>query len=166
MATVLNAQTEIDTVETGITPRDTKGLAGALSKALADSFTLYVKTLGVHWNAVGPVFYSLHKLTETQYEDLQDAIDSIAERIRSIGYPAPAGFEDFKRMSTINCAETLNETDAMIQELVSDNEAIAKRLRAFVAIAEHGEDVFTADLLTARIGRHEENAWMLRSLMA
>lgn len=165
MATVLNAQTEIETVETGITPRDTKGLAGALSKALADSFTLYVKTLGVHWNAVGPAFYSLHKLTEEQYEDLQGAIDSIAERIRSIGYPAPAGFDDFKSMSTIACDETLSETQAMIEELVADNEAVAKRLRAFVAIAEHAEDVFTADLLTARIGQHEQNAWMLRSLI-
>jgi len=166
MSNVLKAETSIAPIRSGIDPQDTNDLADGLSKALADTFSLYIKTLGVHWNAVGPAFYSLHKMTEEQYEDMADANDAIAERIRSIGHPAPAGFTDYKSMSVVDCDKTLTLADNMVEALAADNEAIAKRLRSTVQVAEEKEDVFTADLLTARIGKHEENAWMLRALLA
>lgn len=166
MGNVLQSETNITKIHSGIDPEDTKELAKGLSNALADTFSLYVKTLGVHWNAVGPAFYSLHKMTEEQYEDMAEANDDIAERIRAIGHPAPAGFMDYKEMSIIDCDKTLTQAENMIEALAADNEAIAKRLRGTVQVAEEKEDVFTADMLTARIGKHEESAWMLRSLIA
>ncbi|NJR20543.1 MAG: DNA starvation/stationary phase protection protein [Hyphomonadaceae bacterium] len=156
----------IDTPDTGIAKRDTKTLADALSNALADSFTLYLKTLGVHWNIVGPNFYGIHKLTQDQYEDLDAAIDVIAERIRALGHLAPAAFGDFENRSVIESKTTLSDARSMVQTLVADNEALAKRFREAVKVAEEGDDVVTADLLTERIGRHEHNAWMLRASAA
>lgn len=166
MSTMLKSETTVTQLRSGIDPKVTEELAKALSESLADSFSLYVKTLGVHWNAVGPAFFSLHKMTEEQYEDLEDAIDDIAERIRAIGHPAPAGFADFKGMSIVDCEKTLTAADDMITALANDNEAVAKRLREAAELAEKHEDIFTADLLTARIGQHEQNVWMLRALLA
>lgn len=92
----LTSETKITKLHAGVGAEDREDLAEAISKALADTFSLYMKTLGVHWNAVGPVFYTLHKMTQEQYEDMEDAVDAIAERIRAIGHPAPAGFADFR----------------------------------------------------------------------
>lgn len=166
MSDALKSETNVTEIKTGVDAGARADLADAISKALADTFSLYVKTLGVHWNAVGPVFYTLHKMTQDQYEDMEDAVDAIAERIRAIGHPAPAGFADFKKMSIIDSEKTLTQAEGMIEALANDNEAIAKRLRGFVQLAEEHEDVFTADMLTARIGQHEENVWMLRALLA
>lgn len=166
MSTVLQSETNVTDLKTGVDSDARKEIAEALSKSLADTFSLYIKTLGVHWNAVGPAFFSLHKMTEEQYEDMEDAIDAIAERIRAIGHPAPAGFGDFKSMSIVDSEKTLTVADDMINALANDNEAIAKRLREFVELAEQHDDVFTADMLTARIGQHEENVWMLRALIS
>lgn len=160
----LSTSPKVEIIHSGIGDDDAREMANALSQALADSFTLYLKTLGVHWNVVGPSFYGLHNLTEDQYKDLQEAIDQIAERIRAIGHPAPAGFEDYRKLSPINVEKTLKTTEEMLQALCKDNETIAKRYREFVKVADKASDVFTADLLTARIGVHEQNAWMLRSL--
>lgn len=151
-------------VNTGIGARDRKEVAKALQHGLADTYSLYLKTLGVHWNIVGPAFYSVHKLTEAQYEDMHSAADVVAERIRALGHIAPASFGDYTKLSIIDSSETPQQADAMLHGLIADNEAVAKRMRDFVEIAEDADDVFTADLLTARIGKHEENAWMLRAL--
>lgn len=166
MSTALSASPTADNVQTGLNKADTVTIANALKDALADSFTLYVKTLGVHWNVVGPNFFSLHKLTEEQYQDLAGAIDNIAERIRALGQIAPASFGDFRVASAIECETTIQNAEEMLTGLINDNEALTKRFRAFTAVAEEAEDVFTADLLTARIGQHEQNAWMLRALVA
>jgi starvation-inducible DNA-binding protein len=170
MATVAKrsakATTKPDNVDTGIEPNDRKEVAKALQHGLADTYSLYLKTLGVHWNIVGPSFYSVHKLTEEQYEDLHAAADVIAERVRALGEIAPASFGDYTKLSVVDSSKTPHEADAMIKGLISDNEAIAKRMRDFVEVAEEADDVFTADLLTARIGKHEENAWMLRALIS
>jgi starvation-inducible DNA-binding protein len=163
--TSLSSKPKIDTINTGLTQRDTKAVALKLSEALADSFLLYLKTLGVHWNIVGSTFYSMHKLTEAQYEDLEAAIDELAERIRSLGHPAPVSFGDYIKLSQLDSTATLVTAELMIKSLVNDNQAISRRLRDAVAVADEADDVVTADLLTQRIGKHEQNAWMLRSVI-
>lgn len=160
----LKTVTTANDVDTGIDNQQSLGIAQALNKALADTYTLYAKTQGVHWNVTGPAFYSLHKLTEAQYEDLQEAIDVIAERVRALGQIAPASFDEFKDLSKIKSSKIPDNAEDMLSELIADNESLAKRFREFTAIAEHAEDVFTADMLTSRIGQHEENVWMLRSM--
>lgn len=162
----LGPKPTVKTVDTGISDRDTKAIADALANALSDSFTLYLKTQGVHWNIVGPNFYGIHKLTQAQYEDLDAAIDLIAERIRALGHIAPASFGDYDKRSIVESKTTLSDARSMIETLVADNEAVAKRLREAVTIADDADDVFTADMLTARIGKHEQNAWMLRASAA
>jgi len=151
-------------IDTGISRADTDAVAEELANALADSFSLYLKTLGVHWNVVGSNFFGLHKLTEAQYEDLGSAIDAIAERIRALGHIAPAAFGDYADRSVVESKTTIATAEAMIKALVKDNEAVARRLRKAVGIADEADDVFTADMLTARIGKHEQNVWMLRAI--
>jgi starvation-inducible DNA-binding protein len=162
----LGPEPSIEAIDTGIDDLDTQRLADVLSDALADSFTLYLKTLGVHWNIVGPAFFGLHKLTQEQYEDLDRAIDKIAERIRALGHIAPAAFGDFESRSQLDSKTTLSDAKHMLETLVQDNETVAKRMREAVRIAEECDDVFTADMLTARIGKHEQNSWMLRASAA
>jgi len=162
----LKAQPHVETPETGIEPRDTAALADGLGRALADTFSLYVKTQGVHWNVVGPNFFGLHKLTEAQYEDLQDAIDKIAERIRALGYPAPAGFSEFRERSVLNAEMAIESAGEMIRELIADNETVARRMRDFSDVAADARDKFSEDLLIQRMGAHEQNVWMLRALIA
>lgn len=165
-ATATATAAKTDAVNNGIETADRKQVAKALQHGLADTYSLYLKTLGVHWNIVGPAFYSVHQLTEAQYEDLHAAADVVAERIRALGHIAPASFGDYTRLSVVDSSETPHQAEAMIKGLIADNEAIAKRMREFVAVAEDADDVFTADLLTSRIGKHEENAWMLRALIS
>lgn len=148
----------------GLDRADTKAIAEALSDALADSFSLCLKTLGVHWNIVGPSFYGMHKLTETQYEDLAAAIDALAERIRALGHVAPAAFGDYAERSVVESKATLSTAEGMLTALIRDNEAVARRLREAVAVADEAQDVFTADMLTARVGKHEQNVWMLKAV--
>ncbi len=162
----LKSVSSTSNMDTGIKKTDRSEVAKALSQALSDSFTLYVKTLGVHWNVVGANFYSVHKLTEAQYEDLDAAIDVMAERIRALGHLSPASFSEFSSNAQIKSEAPGNTAEEMIQSLITDNEAAAKRMRDFVSIADEADDVFTADMLTERIGQHEENAWMLRSMIA
>lgn len=150
--------------DTGLDRADTKAIAEALSDALADSFSLYLKTLGVHWNIVGPSFYGMHKLTEAQYEDLALAVDALAERIRALGHIAPAAFGDYAERSVVESKTTLSSAEGMLKALIADNEAVARRLREAVAVADEAQDVFTADMLTARVGKHEQNVWMLKAV--
>jgi starvation-inducible DNA-binding protein len=115
----LNLAPKETALKTGILKTDTKLVAEAVADALADSFTLYLKTLGVHWNVVGASFYGLHKLTQAQYEDLDAAIDAMAERIRALGHLAPASFGDFAKRSVIKSESTIATADEMINELVA-----------------------------------------------
>jgi starvation-inducible DNA-binding protein len=138
-------------------------VAEALAKAVADSYFLYAKTLGVHWNVQGPNFYGLHKLTDAQYNELHTAADAMAERIRALGKLAPTGFDAFRALTVVKNDAAHGSTQEMIAELVADNEKVAKRMQAFAEIADEHDDLFTNDMLVARIGAHEENAWMLRA---
>lgn len=164
--TVLKAQPHVEKHKTGIAARETAKLAQGFTHALADTFSLYVKTLGVHWNVVGPNFYGLHKLTEVQYEDLQTAIDELAERIRALGHPAPAGFAEFRENSVVKAEMGIESAGEMIRELIADNEAVARRMRDFSDVAAEVRDKFSEDMLIGRMGAHEKNVWMLRALIA
>ena len=146
---------------------DSRGtVADALMKAVADSYTLYAKTLGVHWNVQGGNFYGLHKLTDAQYNEIHEAADSLAERIRALGKLAPTGNETFRALTIIENDAPHKPTSDMITELAEDNERVARRMAEFASIAEECDDAFTNDMLIGRIGVHEQNAWMLRASMA
>lgn len=141
-------------------------VAEALMKAVADSYTLYAKTLGVHWNVQGPNFYGLHKLTDEQYNELHEAADALAERIRALGKFAPTGNDAFRELTVIQNDAPHRTTSEMIAELVADNETVARRMSEFAELADENGDMFTNDMLVARIGVHEQNAWMLRASIA
>lgn len=153
-------------IETGVERKDRRKLAEMLTQIVASSHVLYGKVRGVHWNVVGPNFYSLHKMTEEQYEDLHTANDDMAERIRAIGFNAPTGLSTMMKNSVITDETELLSTDEMVRELIEDHEKMAKLLRESVKEADSVDDPTTADMLTARIGVHEEAAWMLRATLA
>lgn len=153
-------------IATSIDAEGRTAVAEALRRALADSYALYVKTLGVHWNVTGPSFYGLHKLTDAQYNELHQAADAIAERIRALGHVAPASFSEFRDLSCVDVDTPHKPTPDMLKELVADNEAVARRMLEASDVAEEHDDKFTEDMLIARIGQHEENAWMLRASIA
>ncbi len=141
-------------------------VAEALMKATADSYTLYAKTLGVHWNVQGPSFYGLHNMTEQQYEELHEAADAIAERIRALGKLAPTGNAAFRELTVIDNDAPHKPTREMIAELMEDNEKVARRMCEFAELADEAGDLFSHDMLVSRIGVHEQNAWMLRASLA
>ncbi len=150
----------------GVAHDDRATLANELSEVLANTYLVYLKTQNFHWNVVGPLFYSVHKLTEDQYIDMAEAIDDIAERIRAIGFLAPGSFEQFKKLAAITEETGKPDTEEMIKQLAEDNEKCSRLMRKAVEEAEKVDDVKTADLLTDRIGQHEENTWMLRALLS
>jgi starvation-inducible DNA-binding protein len=153
------------TIDIGITAKDREEIAGALSKLLADSYTLYLKTHNFHWNVTGPMFQTLHLMFEQQYTELALAVDLIAERIRALGAPAPGSYREFARLSSIKEAEGVPRATEMIQQLVEGQEAVVRTARHAFAIVERANDQPTADLLTQRMQVHEKTAWMLRSLL-
>lgn len=153
-------------VNIGIEGKDRKHLAELLEAALANTYVLYAKIQGVHWNVSGPNFYGIHKMTEEQYGDLAGSIDELAERIRAIGYLAPTQLASYLKQSQIQEAAELGDARAMLETLAQDHQTVAKNLRAAVKEADEVDDVFTADMLTARIGKHEKFAWMLRASAA
>ena len=161
MSTVLQASTNIAQMPTDT--NETTQLAESLTGVLADSYVLMVKTQGVHWNVVGPPFLSLHQLTEQHYQDLFAAIDEIAERVRAIGHPAPSSIASLISMSEIGGDVDGLDAGRMLATLIGDHEAVLRRLRAAVEVAEALRDVASADLLTERLRFHEKAIWMLRA---
>ena len=151
-------------LSTGLEREDRKELAGLLEKALADTYVLYSKTQGVHWNITGPMFYGVHKLTQEIYEDLAESIDELAERIRAVGFLAPTKLERFLELSDIDEAGHEPNAVKMVEVLAKDHQCVARSLREATKEADKLDDVFTADMLTGRIGKHEQYAWMLRAL--
>lgn len=152
-------------IDIGIEESKRKSIADGLSRLLADSYTLYLKTHNYHWNVTGPMFQTLHLMFETQYTELAIAVDDIAERIRSLGEKAPGSYIEFSKLSSIK--EAVGDVDAkdMIGDLVKAQESVIKTARSIFPVAESANDEATADLLTQRITLHEKTAWMLRSLL-
>jgi starvation-inducible DNA-binding protein len=163
---VMQPKTKVSNINTGIEVNDRRELAQQLSRALAETYVLYLKTQGFHWNVVGPLFYGLHKLTEVQYTDLANAVDELAERIRALGHPAPATFAQFLELSSIKEMPGTHPTEDSIRALVADHEKISRTFREAVSVADDDDDIVTADMLTDRIKSHETAAWMLRSILA
>jgi len=162
--TAVKPSREAIPVKTGLERADCKGLAELLEKALADTYLLYFKTQAVHWNIIGPMFYGVHKLTQEQYEDMAESIDELAERIRALGYLAPPKLSHLIQIADVQEAGHDLNSALMIEMLAKDHQRVAASLREAVQEADKLDDVFTADLLTARIGKHEQYAWMLRAL--
>jgi starvation-inducible DNA-binding protein len=152
-------------IDIGIDAKDRKAIAEGLSRLLADSYTLYLKTHNFHWNVTGPMFNTLHLMFEQQYNELALAVDTIAERIRALGHPAPGSYKDFARLSTIKEAAGVPDAKTMIKQLVDGQEAVVKTARKVFPVAEKAEDEPTCDLLTQRMQIHEKTAWMLRSML-
>ena len=154
------------TIDIGIDETDRQAIAEALSRLLADTYTLYLKTHNYHWNVTGPMFQTLHLMFETQYNELALAVDLLAERIRSLGAPAPASYREFSALSSVVEDEDRPDATEMIRRLVSGQETVARTARSVFPVAEKAHDEATADLLTQRLQVHEKTAWMLRSLLA
>ncbi|MEJ2760178.1 MAG: DNA starvation/stationary phase protection protein, partial [Gammaproteobacteria bacterium] len=140
-------------------------IAQGLSRLLADSYTLYLKTHNFHWNVTGPMFTTLHTLFEQHYTELATAVDEIAERIRALGVAAPGSYKQFAELSSIEEETGTPSAQDMIRQLVKGQEAVVKTARNVFPAVEKANDEPTADLLTQRMQVHEKNAWMLRSLL-
>ncbi|WP_431854427.1 Dps family protein [Azospirillum sp.] len=152
-------------IDIGIAEADRKAIAEGLSRVLADTFALYLKTHSFHWNVTGPMFNTLHVMFMEQYTELWTALDELAERIRALGYPAPGSFTQFTKLASIAEETTVPRATDMIRQLVEGHEAVARTARAAFPTAEQANDQPTADLLTQRLQIHEKTAWMLRSLL-
>lgn len=162
MQNALNVIPGTDDVSTGV--RDTQTIAEALSGVLADTYRLIFKTHAYHWNVEGPLFYSIHKLTEGQYEEMFDAADELAERIRALGQLAPSKMAEIMSKSKIEDADGAQTTAEMVADLAADHERLAHRLHALVDLVDGRKDPVTDDLATARSAFHEQAAWMLRAI--
>jgi starvation-inducible DNA-binding protein len=152
-------------VEMSLSAKDRAAIAAGLSKLLADTYTLYLKTHNFHWNVTGPMFNTLHLMFEAQYNELALAVDLVAERIRALGHPAPGSYAQYAKLSSIPEETKVPKAEEMIRQLVEAQEAVVKTARSVFPAAERAADQVTMDLLTQRMQVHEKTAWMLRSLL-
>ena len=153
------------TIDIGIAKKDRESIARNLSKLLADTYSLYLKTHNFHWNVTGPMFNTLHLMFETQYNELWIAADTIAERIRALDVYAPGSYTQFGKLTSITEETGVPEWKDMVQQLVEGHEAVARTGREVFRIADKADDQPNADLATQRLQQHEKTAWMLRSLL-
>ncbi|MDB5891137.1 MAG: starvation/stationary phase protection protein [Polaromonas sp.] len=153
-------------INIGISETDRADIAAGLSRLLADTYTLYLTTHNFHWNVTGPMFNTLHQMFMTQYTELWAAVDPVAERIRSLGHPAPGSYAQFSKLASIpDVPEAPPKALEMVRILVQGHEAVARTARELFPVAEKASDEPTADLLTQRLSVHEQTAWMLRSML-
>jgi starvation-inducible DNA-binding protein len=152
-------------INIGLSEKDRGAIADGLSRMLADTYTLYLKTHNFHWNVTGPMFQTLHLMFMTQYNEAWMAVDLVAERIRALGYPAPGSYKEFAALTSIKDSSGVPNAKEMIKQLVDGQEAVVRTAREVLPIAEKAGDQPTVDLLSARMEVHEKNAWMLRSLL-
>ncbi len=162
----MNAKkTKAPAIDIGISAGQREKIVKGLSALLADSYTLYLMTHNFHWNVTGPQFNSLHAMFMAQYTEQWTALDQIAERIRSLGYPAPGTYREFAKLASIKEVEGVPKATEMIRHLVAAQEATARTARQLFPVIEAAKDQPTADVLTQRLDVHEKTAWMLRSLL-
>ena len=152
-------------VNIGISEKERASIANGLNKLLADTYTLYLTTHNFHWNVTGPMFNTLHLMFMEQYTELWNALDDIAERIRSLGYPAPGTNTQFAKLTSIDETDGVPEAMEMVRLLTKGHEAVARTAREVLPAADKGGDESTTDLLTQRLQVHEKTAWMLRSML-
>ena len=152
-------------MDTGISAKDRAAIAKGLSRLLADTYVVYLKTHNFHWNVEGPMFQTLHLMFMDQYTEAWNAIDPIAERIRALGHYAPGSYGQYMKLATVKEAAGVPKAEKMVAELIAGQEAVARTARSVLPLAESANDQPTLDLLTQRLNIHEKNAWMLRSLL-
>ena len=153
-------------INIGISAENRAAIAAGLSRLLADTYTLYLTTHNFHWNVTGPMFNTLHQMFMVQYTELWAAVDPVAERIRSLGHPAPGSYAQFSKLASVPDAPTVPpKALEMVRILVQGHEAVARTAREMFPLASDASDEPTADLLTQRLTVHEQTAWMLRSLL-
>jgi len=152
-------------INIGIETQDREQIAGGLTRLLADTYTLYLKTHSYHWNVTGPRFRDLHLLFEEQYTELAAAVDAVAERIRTLGYPAPGTFREFLALTAIEEVPGTPDAEDMIRDLVTAQELVVRTCREVLPAAQQAGDESTVGLVADRMGIHEKAAWMLRSLL-
>ena len=162
MAAALKVIPEDTSVKSGV--RDVAPVADGLANVLADTYRLMFKTHAYHWNVEGPLFYSIHNLTEEQYENMFEAADELAERIRSLGKMAPMSMSEIIERSIIEDKTQQPSAGEMCEDLAAEHERVAHRLHALVELTEERKDVVTEDLATERSAFHEQAAWMLRAI--
>ena len=166
MAKKVKAMTAAAPINIGISEKDRAAIAGGLSHLLADTYTLYLTTHNFHWNVTGPMFNTLHAMFMLQYTELWNAVDPVAERIRSLGHVAPGSYAQFSKLASIKDAPQIPpKAMAMVRILVDGHEAVARTARGILPLVDKAGDEPTADLLTQRLTVHEQAAWMLRSLL-
>jgi len=152
-------------IDIGIPEKLRAEIAKGVARFLADTYTLYLKTHHYHWNVTGPMFQTLHLMFELHYNELWTAVDLIAERIRSLGFPAPGTYTEFASLTSIKEDRGPVKAENMIRSLVSGHETVIRTARSIFPLAEKAQDQVTMDLLTQRMQVHEKTAWMLRSLL-
>ena len=153
-------------INIGINEKDRAAIAAGLSRLLADTYTLYLTTHNFHWNVTGPMFNTLHQMFMVQYTELWAAVDPIAERVRSLGHPAPGSYAQFGKLTSLADAPPKPpQAMEMVRILVQGHEAVARTARVLFPVADKASDEPTADLLTQRLTVHEQTAWMLRSML-
>lgn len=152
-------------IDIGIDEKNRREIAESLSRLLADTYTLYLKTHNFHWNVRGPLFNTLHLMFEQQYTELATAVDEIAERIRALGFPAPGSYAQFRDLTSITEEPGVPSAQEMIAQLTKDQEIVVRTAREVFPVADAAHDEPTADLLTQRMQIHEKTAWMLRSML-
>lgn len=162
MSTAIKERNKME-INIGINEENREAIAEALSKVLADTYMLYLKTHNYHWNVTGELFHSLHEQFEEQYTELADAIDEIAERIRALGYRAPGTFKEFNELTSVKEEQEEPEALEMVRRLALGNEQVLRTAREALEPAKAAEDEATIDLLTERLHVHSKTAWMLRS---
>lgn len=152
----------------GITEANSQAVSVQLSKLLADEYILYTKTRNAHWNVEGPDFHSMHLFFESQYEKLDEVMDSVAERIRMLGHYAPATLKNFLQLTHLaELTERSNDSLGFIKELVEDHNSIIEFLRGNITpFANDHHDLGTSDFITGLMEDHEKMVWMLRSHLA
>ena len=161
-----DTQTSAPSINIGISEEDRADIAKGLSHLLADTYTLYLTTHNFHWNVTGPMFSTLHVMFMTQYTELWNAVDPIAERIRSLGHVAPGSYAEFGKLTSMPDAPSVPpKALEMVRVLVKGHEAVARTARSLYAVADKANDEPTSDLLTQRLTVHEQTAWMLRSML-
>ena len=134
-----------------------------LESILANSYGLSLKTQNYHWNVTGENFKTLHELFGEQYEDISDAIDELAERIRALGEKVEGTFANFSKLNSAKDGKKDLSSKDMVNDLISDHEALVAKLNEGIKIAQEDGDEATADMFIARIQSHDKMAWMLRS---
>lgn len=157
---------EMVPINIGISEKDRKEIVDGLSKLLADTYTLYLKTHNFHWNVIGPMFNSLHLMFEQQYNELALAVDLIAERVRALGFSSPGTYREFEKLTKITEEDYLPTAEEMIKLLLEGNETVIRTARSILLIAERMNDESTCNLLTQRMQIHEKTTWMLRSIIS